>query len=116
MLASLASMAQQSVTLLCLSISVVWFSPWFLVLLVLAVIPAFVGESRFAMLSYSLLFRWTPERRELDYLRLLGASNTSAKEVKIFGLGNYLTERARRLFDRFYQENRQLAVRRAAVG
>ena len=50
-------------------------------------IPAFLGETRFAMLAYSMLYRWTPERRELDYLRMLGASNQSAKEVKIFGLG-----------------------------
>ena len=64
-------------------------------LLVAAVIPAFLGETRFAMLAYSILYRWTPERRELDYLRMLGASNQSAKEVKIFGLGQYLADRSR---------------------
>jgi ATP-binding cassette subfamily B protein len=68
------------------------------------------------MLAYSLLFQWTPERRELDYLRMLGASNASAKEVKIFGLGDHLTERARILFDRFYTENRRLALKRAFTG
>ena len=71
------------------------FSPWFLVLLIVAVIPAFLGETRFAMLAYSMLYRWTPERRELDYLRMLGASSQSAKEVKIFGLGQYLADRSR---------------------
>ena len=79
-------------------------------------VPSFLGETKFAMLAYSLLYRWTPERRELDYLRMLGASNTSAKEVKIFGLGDHLTERARDLFDRFYGENRSLAIRRALYG
>jgi len=116
MLAMLASMAQQFVTLLSLSAGIVWFSPWFLVMLIAALIPAFLGESRFAMLSYSLLFRWTPERRELDYLRLLGASNLSAKEVKIFGLGSHLAERARVLFERYFAENRALAIKRAATG
>lgn len=116
MLASLASMAQQIITLLSLSAGIIAFSPVLLVLLVAAVIPPFLGETRFAMLSYSLLYRWTPERRELDYLRLLGASNSSAKEVKIFGLGNYLTERARTLFHRFYKENRGLAIKRAITG
>lgn len=116
MLGTLAGMAQQLVTLAALSAGIVLFSPWFLVILIAAVVPAFLGESRFAMLAYSLLFRWTPERRELDYLRLLGASNLSAKEVKIFGLGPYLVDRARRLFERFYAENRALAVRRAASG
>ncbi len=87
MLAGLAGMCQQLITLVSLSVSVVWFSPWYLVLLVAAMVPPFLGETRFAMLAYSLLYRSTPERRELDYLRWLGASNTSAKEVKIFGLG-----------------------------
>jgi ATP-binding cassette, subfamily B, bacterial len=85
-------------------------------LLTVALVPAFVGETRFAMLSYSLLYRWTPERRQLDYLRMLGASNASAKEVRIFGLGGFLIERARDLFDRFYGENRSLAIRRAGTG
>jgi ATP-binding cassette subfamily B protein len=79
MLAVLAGMGQQVITLLSLSAAVVSFSPWFLALLVIAIIPAFLGETRFAMLAYSILYRWTPERRELDYLRMLGASNQSAK-------------------------------------
>ena len=116
MLASLAGMAQQAITLLSLSVGIIAFSPLLLLLLLAAVIPPFLGETRFAMLAYSLLFRWTPERRELDYLRMLGASNSSAKEVKIFGLGDHLTERARRLFDRFYDENRGLALKRAITG
>jgi ATP-binding cassette subfamily B protein len=116
MLAVLAGMGQQVITLLSLSAAVVSFSPWFLLLLVIAVIPAFLGETRFAMLAYSILYRWTPERRELDYLRMLGASNQSAKEVKIFGLGQHLADRSRKLFDRFYAENKALAVKRAASG
>ena len=116
MLAQLATMGQQFVTLLSLSAGVVLFSPWLLVLLVGCILPAFLGETRFAVLAYSILYRYTPERRELDYLRWLGASNQSAKEVKIFGLGAYLTDRARGLFERFYDENRALAIRRAVSG
>ena len=116
MLAVLAGMGQQFLTLLSLSAAVVTFSPWFLVLLVAAVIPSFLGETRFAMLAYSILYRWTPERRELDYLRMLGASSQSAKEVKVFGLGRYLAERSRVLFDRFYHENKALAIKRAVTG
>jgi ATP-binding cassette subfamily B protein len=116
MVSGLAGMIQQLITLVSLSIGIVWFSPWFLVLLVAAVVPAFLGETQFARLAYSLLYRWTPERRELDYLRMLGASSMSAKEVKIFGLGGHLTERARTLFERFYAENRTLALKRAATG
>jgi ATP-binding cassette, subfamily B, bacterial len=116
MLAQLAGMAQQLITLISLSGAVIWFSPWFFLLLVAAIVPSFLGETRFAMLAYSILYRWTPERRELDYLRFLGASNQSAKEVKIFGLQGYLVDRARNLFERFYEENRALAVRRAVSG
>ena len=99
MLGIIAGMGQQVITLLTLLAAVVSFSPWFLILLVGAVVPAFLGETRFAMLAYSMLYRWTPERRELDYLRMLGASNQSAKEVKIFGLGQHLADRSRTLFD-----------------
>ncbi len=116
MLGTLAGMCQQLITLGSLSSAIIFFSPWFIVLLVLTVVPAFLGETRFTMLAYSMLYRWTPERRELDYLRALGASVQSAKEVKIFGLGNYLVERSRDLFERFYAENRKLAVKRAVSG
>ena len=116
MLASLAGMGQQLLTLFSLLSAMVLFSPWLLLLLMASTIPVFFGEARFAILNYSMLFRYTPERRELDYLRYLGASNESAKETKIFGLGKYLVERSRRLFERFYAENKGLAVRRALQG
>jgi ATP-binding cassette subfamily B protein len=116
MLGIIAGMGQQLITLLSLLAAVVSFSPWFLLLLVGAVIPAFLGETRFAMLAYSMLYRHTPERRELDYLRMLGASNQSAKEVKIFGLGEHLADRSRKLFEKFYEENKALAIKRAVTG
>jgi ATP-binding cassette, subfamily B, bacterial len=116
LLATFASLGQEMVTLGTLSIGLVFFSPWLVLLLVIAVIPNFLGETHFAGLAYSLLYRWTPERRELDYVRLLGASSQGAKEVKIFGLGPYLADRYRRLADRFYAENRTLALRRTISG
>lgn len=116
MLASVAGMCQQLITLFTFSAGIVYFSPWFVPLLTLTLVPLFLGETRFAMLAYSLLYRWTPERRQLDYLRMLGASNTSVREVKVFGLGPYLLDRARTLFDKFYEENRKLALRRATTG
>ncbi len=109
-------LAQDLVTLVTLTSALIVFSPWLLLMLVCAVLPAFLGETHFASLSYSLLYRWTPQRRELDYLRWLGATQESAKEVKIFGLGDYLTDRYRRLADLFYEENRGLVIRRAAIG
>ncbi|HZO52929.1 MAG TPA: ABC transporter ATP-binding protein, partial [Bryobacteraceae bacterium] len=116
LLSSLFTLVQDLVTLASLSAGLLLFSPWLLLLLILAVLPSFLGESHFAGLTYSLLYRWTPERRELDYVRLLGASIQSAKEVKIFGLGPYLAGRYQKLADRFFAENRRLAIRRATVG
>ncbi len=116
MLAGLAGMAQQVLTLISLLSAVLFYYPWLLLLLAAATLPVFLGETRFAMLNYSMLYRYTPERRELDYLRYLGASNESAKEVKIFGIGKYLVDRSRALFERFYAENKHLAFHRAWHG
>jgi ATP-binding cassette subfamily B protein len=116
LLVILGGTAQQAITLLSLAIATATYSPIFLILLPTAILPSFWGETRFAMLSYSLLHSQTPERRELDYLRFLSTNDKSAKEVKLFGLGGYLLSRARNLFERFYSDNRDLAVRRTATG
>lgn len=116
LLAAMLNLAQDSVSLLSLSAGLIVFSPWLLLLLLAAVIPAFLGETHFTTLAYSVLYRWTPQRRELDYLRLLGASAQSAKEVKIFGLGGYLADRYLEVSDRIYNENRKVAVKRAFFG
>jgi len=116
MVASIAGVARQFLTLLSMISAVILVSPWLVLLLAAATIPVFIGETRFAFLSYSLLFRQTPAKRELDYFRFLGASQYSAKEVKIFGLGSYLSQRVRTLFTGFYAENRSLAVRRTIQG
>ena len=70
-----------------------------LALLVIAVLPSFLGETHFAALGYSLLYQWTPERRKLDYYRFLAASDATAKEVKLFGLSRYLIDEYARLAD-----------------
>ncbi len=116
MLTQLAGLAQSGITLVSVSLAVATFSGWLLVLLLAALLPVFWGETRFAMLAYSLLYRWTPERRELDYLRMLGASVSTAKEIKIFGLSDFLLDRSQSLFLRYYAENRGLAVRKAITG
>ncbi|WP_345168807.1 ABC transporter ATP-binding protein [Nibribacter koreensis] len=107
---------QDLVTMLFLAVGLVSFNPWLLLLLLIAVLPAFLGESHFNERSYSLVHGWTPERRELDYLRQTGASDDTAKEVKIFGLSDFLVTRFRELSSKFYLDNKKLATRRAAWG
>src|SRR3989442_995376 len=88
---------------------------WHLLLLVVAVLPSFLGETHYAALGYSLLFQWTPERRLLDYLRYVGASDEMAKEVKLFSLSDFLVGRYAKLSDEFYEANKRLAVKRNLV-
>jgi ATP-binding cassette subfamily B protein len=107
--------AQDLITLISLASVLLLQLPWLLLLLTVAVLPAFLGEAHFASLGYSLLFQWTPERRLLDYLRYMGASDESAKEVKLFGLSDFLVGRYASLSEKFYQENKTLAVRRNLV-
>ncbi|HEX7707634.1 MAG TPA: ABC transporter ATP-binding protein [Thermoanaerobaculia bacterium] len=108
--------AQDVVTIVSFSLGLLIYAPWLIVLLLVALVPAFLGEAHFNAQSYSLDHRRTPERRELDYLRLTGASVETAKEVKIFGLNAFLLERYRVLAQRFYEANRWLAQRRALWG
>ena len=115
LLTLLLSMSQDALTLLTLAGALIAYSPWLLLLLAVAVIPSFLGETHFASLGYSLLFRWTPERRQLDYLRYVGASDKTAKEVQMFGLAPWITERYATLSQKFYEENRALSVRRGVV-
>ena len=116
MIQSIGRLVQQVVTTVSLSISIMLFSPWLLLLLIAGVIPAFLGESHFAFLGYAKNFRQTPIRRELDYLRLLGGSREAAKELKLFGLSKFLTDRFTHLSDQIYVENVGLAKRRLVAG
>jgi ATP-binding cassette, subfamily B, bacterial len=115
LLSLLLSMSQDALTLLTLAGALIAYNPWLLLLLAAAVVPSFLGETHFASLGYSLLFRWTPERRQLDYLRYVGASDKTAKEVQMFGLAPWLIEKYRDLSQRFYEENRNLSIRRGVV-
>ncbi len=112
----LLGMAQSALTLASLMAALLAFSPWLLLLLLVAVLPSFIGETHYAGLSYSLLYQWTPERRQLDYLRFVASSDATAKEVKLFGLSDHFIGRYAELADDFYRANRALAIRRAGVG
>jgi ATP-binding cassette subfamily B protein len=116
LLSNLLGMGQSFITLLTLSAALLAFNPWLMLLLAVAILPSFMAETRFASLQYSLMFRWTQRRRELDYLRYVGASDATAKEVQLFGLAPWLVARFRRLSEQWHRENRQLSLKRAAVG
>src|SRR6266576_1134651 len=116
MIQSMGRLVQQVITSATMSVSILLFSPWLLLLLVAGILPAFLGESHFAFLGYARNFRQTPIRRELDYLRVLGGSKEAAKELKLFGLKDFLIQRFTRLSDQIYNENVDLARRRLIAG
>jgi ATP-binding cassette subfamily B protein len=116
MIQSIGRLVQQVITAASLSAYILLFSPWLLLLLIVGILPAFLGESHFAFLGYARNFRQTPVRRELDYLRVLGGSREAAKELKLFGLKDFLIARFTRLSDLLYRENVDLARRRLIAG
>lgn len=116
LMSQVLSQVQDIITVAILGAGLVAFSPWLILILVIAVIPSFLGESHFNQQTYSLSRSWTPERRELDYLRYIGASDQTAKEVKIFNLAGFIAERFALLSDKYYHANRDIAVKRAGWG
>jgi ATP-binding cassette, subfamily B, bacterial len=116
LMTQLFGQAQDMVTIATFAVGLVLYAPWLIALLLLALVPAFLGEAHFNAASYSLNYSRTPERRAIDYVRQTGASVETAKEVKMFGLNAFLIERYRRLATDFYHANRQLAIRRAGWG
>lgn len=116
LMSQVLSQFQSLITIGFLAVGLIAFSPWLILLIGVAVVPAFLGESHFNERSYSLNNRWTPERRELDYYRFIGASDETAKEVKIFGLSDFLVDNFATLSEKYYQANKSIAVSRAWWG
>ena len=112
LLTQVLSVSQDSVTLFSLASAVLLYSPWLMALLTVAILPSFLGEAHFSALEYSLLYRMTPERRQLDYLRFLSAGDKTAQEVQIFGLTGWLLNRYRNLACRLHEANRSLVLRK----
>jgi len=116
LLSLVMSQVQDLITIGFLAAGLIIFNPWLILLLLLTIIPSFLGESHFNAQTYALTRGQTPERRELDYLRFLGASDETAKEVKIFNLSGFVINRFSVLSDKFYKANKKLAIRRSAWG
>jgi ATP-binding cassette subfamily B protein len=116
LLSQIFMQGQDIITLLFLQAGLLSFSPWLLPLVIIAVLPGFISESRFNARSYSLSTSWTPQRRELDYLRYIGASDETAKEIKLFNLSGFIIDKFRSLAISYYQANKALSIKRASWG
>src|SRR5450631_409897 len=116
MIQAIGRLLQQIITAVSMSVAIMAYSPWLMLLLIVGVVPAFLGESHFAFLGYAKNFRQTPVKRQLDYLRVLGGSKEAAKELKLFGLSRFLIERFTGLSNQIYDEDVSLARRRLVAG
>lgn len=116
LMSQVLSQFQDIISIVFLASGLIVFEPLLLVILVVAILPSFISESYFSKTGYSLVRSWTPERRELDYLRYVGATDVTAKEVKIFNLSDFLTNRFAVLADKYYRANRKLAIKRTVWG
>lgn len=116
LMAQVLTQAQDIITILFFAVGLIAFKPVLILILFIAIIPSFLGETHFSSATYSLTRGWTPQRRELDYLRYIGASDETAKEIKIFGLQDFIARRFRDLSDKYYAANKKLAAQRALWG
>ncbi|KOP25715.1 ABC transporter permease [Hapalosiphon sp. MRB220] len=109
-------LVQSALSLLTYGALLIQFSIWAVVVLILAAMPAFVAETRFAGEAFRL-FRWrAPETRQQHYLETLAAREDFAKEVKLYQLGEMLLQRYRNIFYQLYDEDRDLTIRRGMWG
>ena len=116
LLSQMLTQLQEIVTVVSLGAGLVYFKYWLIIILIIAVVPAFLGETYFNQRTYSLTRSWTPERRELDYLRYIGASDETAKEIKIFGLADFIVGRFGKIADKYYHANKSISTKRAIWG
>jgi ATP-binding cassette subfamily B protein len=116
MIQAIGRLVQEVITTVSLAASIFLFSPWILVVLIACIVPTFFGETHFAFLGYSLNSHQTPARREMEYVRNLGGSRESAKELKLFGLGPFLVDRYRGISKELHRQTVALAQRRLVMG
>jgi len=110
------AIAQNAISLAAYAILLIRLSPWSVLVLVAASIPAFISETRLAAESFRLNSWRAPEGRKLNYLEWILTRDSHVKEVKLYGISSLILERYRRLFEKFFREDRRLAFRRMGWG
>ena len=116
LMSNVLGQAQTTISILTLVAGLIYFEPYLIILLVLSIIPSFINEVRFSQQQYSLARSWTAERRELDYLRFIGANDKTAKEIKLFGLTNFVVNRFQNLATKYFNLNKSLVIKRSSYG
>lgn len=116
LMSNILSQGESLISMATLIAGLIYFAPALILILILSIIPSFINEARFSTTRYSLARSWTSERRELDYLRFIGANNQTAREVKLFGLTDFIAGRFKDLSDRYYHVTKSLAIKQNVFG
>ncbi|HZH04142.1 MAG TPA: ABC transporter ATP-binding protein, partial [Myxococcaceae bacterium] len=110
------TLVQNAVTLGAYAVLLIRLSPWAVLVLFAASVPAFVAEAKLAGEAFRLNSWRAPEGRKLNYLEWILTRDSHVKEIKIFGLGEMILGRYKALFRKFFDEDRRLAVRKMGWG
>ena len=116
LMSNVLAQIQDIITIISLVSGLIYFYPILILLLVISIIPSFINELKYSQSSYSLQKSWTPERRELDYMRMIGASDVTAKEIKLFGLADFISSTFKRISDKYYKANKKLSIKKSLWG
>lgn len=110
------SQGETIISMISLIAGLIYFEPILILILFFSIIPSFINEIKYSSHRYSLARSWTSERRELDYLRYIGANNQTAKEIKLFGLTDFIATRFKKLSDDYYKLNKNLSIKQSIYG
>ena len=116
LMSNVLGQAESVISMISLIAGLIFLAPILILILILSIIPSFINEAKFSSTRYSIARSWTSERRELDYLRFIGANNQTAKEVKLFGLTDFIAARFKGLSDEYYQISKNLSVKQSLYG
>ncbi len=116
LLTQVLTQLQDIITMSFLGVGLIIFNPWFTFILLFSTIPSFIGEYYFNSKTYSLARSQMHRRRELEYLSYVGASDQTAKEVRVFDLSKFFIGRFQGIFKKLYYDTRKLATKRAVWG
>lgn len=105
MIQQMGRLFQQIILTMIWSAVLIYRSPLMIVPLIAGVLPSFFGETHFAFLGYAKNFGQTTAKRQMDYLRQVGGSKEAAKELKLFNLSEYLTDRFKSLSRKIYDQD-----------
>lgn len=106
------SQLQDFITLIVLLIGVIAFNAWLIAILLLAILPIFLGESYFSAKWYSLLYNRAEGNRQIDYLKYAGSHLDITKEIKVFGIAGFIEDNFKKLAFKFYDQTRSFQLRK----